>query len=145
MRLSVHLIANGKAYLAGTEIPEEEISEFATRYVDEAPVNREVSRSQTDDSMKRRRHSPKKDTYVKRGNAYVPLSRIDGYSCATVIVTIRLHEILTIFASAVVGNWRCKSRFRCFWRFRLHEIRLTSVSKTRLNFVSPNELIGITG
>lgn len=45
MKLSVHLISKGRYYKAGTDIPDDELPEFASRYAVEAESNGGVDES----------------------------------------------------------------------------------------------------
>ena len=80
MRLKVHLIAGGRYWRAGEEIPDEELPAFAFKYSETAPVNQASSNTLTDEQPKppRRKRSSRRTTYVLRNDEYVPVNTLDG-------------------------------------------------------------------
>jgi hypothetical protein len=84
MRLKVHLIANGRYYRAGSEIPEEEMPSFAFKYLDSSafmpPINQAASSTFTEPEKPKpaRKRSSRRLSYVTRNGKYVPVNTLDG-------------------------------------------------------------------
>jgi hypothetical protein len=87
VKLKVHLIAGGKYYPIGTEIPEDELPEFAMKYSvssdDDlisaaAPVDQASFNTFTESERPKPRRRSRRATYVLRNGEYVPVNTLDG-------------------------------------------------------------------
>ena len=89
MILRANLIANGKYYPSGTDIPDDEVPAFAMKWYRQVeketepvvpsspPETQRSSSSFTSDEKPKERRKPKRPTFVLRQGKYIPLSELN--------------------------------------------------------------------